>query len=99
MKKIAIISASVLALGAASIAADADSISLLPATASLAAEASNTPVAGRSSTFRGAQHSKQVIDRKIRLVSPGIAPVRSCEAAYWPYYPAECLKHVDMAGL
>jgi hypothetical protein len=99
MKKIAIISASVLALGAASIAADAGSISLRPATASFASEASAALVSAHSATFRGARLSGQVIERKIRLVSSGIAPVESCEVAYWPYYPSECLKRVDIAGL
>ncbi|GAB5463945.1 hypothetical protein [Hoeflea sp. EC-HK425] len=100
MKKIAIISASVLALGAASIAADADSMSELSTTSSLAVEASLTPAESPiAAPVRGARLAHQPIERKVRLVAPGIASVNSCDAAYWPYYPSECLNRVETAGL
>jgi hypothetical protein len=100
MKKIAIISASVLALGAASIAADADSMPKLSAAASMAVEASLTPAdSAAAAPLRGARLSQHPIERKVRLVAPGIASVNSCDAAYWPYYPSECLKRVETAGV
>jgi hypothetical protein len=100
MKKIAIISASVLALGAASIAADADSMPELSAAASMAVEASLTPADSvAAAPLRGARLSQHPIERKVRLVAPGIASVNSCDAAYWPYYPSECLKRVETAGV
>lgn len=100
MKKIAIISASVLALGAASIAADADSMPELSAAASMAVKASLTPAESTiAAPLRGARLAHQPIARKVRLVAPGIASVSSCDAAYWPYYPSECLKRVETAGL
>lgn len=40
-----------------------------------------------------------MIERDIRLVTTGIAPVKSCDAANWPYYPADCLKRIESAGL
>lgn len=100
MKKIAIISASVLALGAASIAADADSMFELPAAASLAVEASSTPAESTiAAPLRGARLLQEPIERQVRLVAPGVASVNSCDAAYWPYYPSECLKRVETAEL
>jgi len=101
MKKIVLISASVLALGAASIAADADGVSLLngatePALMSFAAPVST---AKADSNMRGARVAKPKIERDVRLVRSGIESVNSCDAAHWPYYPAECLQRVETAGL
>jgi len=97
MKKIAIISASVLALGAASIAADAGG--MLPDAEGLAAITAPSPAAAADTGNRGAVIATPAIERRIRLVSSGIAPVDSCDDAYWPYYPSECLKRVETAGL
>lgn len=101
MKKIVLISASILALGAASIAADADSVSLLngatgPSLMSYAAPVSS---ANAGSHSRDALVARPGIDRNVRLVKSGIETVDSCEAAHWPYYPAECLQRVETSGL
>ena len=97
MRKIAIISASVLALGAASIAADAGG--MLPDATGLAAMTASSPAAAAETGNRGGVIATPVIERRIRLVSSGIAPVDSCDAAYWPYYPSDCLKRVETTGL
>lgn len=97
MKKIAIISASVLALGAASIAADAGG--MLPDATGLAVITASSPAAAAETANHGAPVPVHAIERKIRLVSSGIAPVDSCDAAYWPYYPSGCLKRVETTGL
>ncbi|MDZ7601239.1 MAG: hypothetical protein U1A06_07695 [Hoeflea sp.] len=101
MKKILIITASVLALGVASIAAGADGATPLPATADIALN-SLTPQASAATTVssrRSGPVGGSMIERDIRLVTTGIAPVKSCDAANWPYYPADCLKRVESAGL
>lgn len=97
MRKIATISASVLALGAASIAADAGG--MLPDTMGLSAATSSSPAAAAETGNRGAMIAAHAIERRIRLVTSGIAPVASCDAAYWPYYPSDCLKRVETKGL
>lgn len=97
MRKIAILSASVLALGAASIAADAGGV--LPDPTGLAAITAPSPAAAAATSNRGAVTGKHSIERKIRLISSGIAPVDTCDAAYWPYYPSDCLKRVETTGL
>lgn len=104
MKKIALISASVLALGAASIAADADGVSMLHNETSLAMVASSSAVTTDTAgtdhrEARIASNKSGRIQRSVRLVSSGIATANSCAAAHWPYYPAECLKRVETAGL
>jgi len=101
MKKIVLITASVLALGAASIAADADGVSMLnsgtqPTLVSFAAPVS---AANAESAHRGDRVSRQKDKRSVRLVTSSVASVDSCDAAYWPYYPSECLKRVETAGL
>lgn len=101
MKKIVLISASVLALGAASIAADADGVSILNGATepTLMSFAAPVTTANAESTTRGSRVTKHKIERSVRLVKSGIASVNSCDAAHWPYYPAECLKRVETAGL
>ncbi|MBU2486354.1 MAG: hypothetical protein KKG78_14825 [Alphaproteobacteria bacterium] len=97
MRKIAIISASVLALGAASIAADAGG--MLPDATSLASMTAASPAAAAETGKRGGVIATPAIERRIRLVSSGIAPVDSCDAAYWPYYPSDCLNRIETTGL
>ena len=97
MKKIAIISASVLALGAASIAADAGG--MLPDATGFATITGSSPAAAAETGKRVAAMPTHAIERRIRLVSSGIAPIDSCDDAYWPYYPSDCLKRVDTTGL
>ncbi|MEM5494993.1 hypothetical protein [Hoeflea sp. AS16] len=97
MKKIAIISVSVFALGAAAIAADADG--MLPLAHGLADITASSPAAAAETGKQGIRIKEHAIERRIRLVSSGIASVDSCDAAYWPYYPVECLKRVETAGL
>lgn len=57
------------------------------------------PVAAAETGKRGGVIAAPAIERRIRLVSSGIAPVDSCDAAYWPYYPSDCLKRVETTGL
>ena len=97
MKKIAIISASVLALGAASIAADAGG--MLPDATGLVAATAPSSAAAADTGNRGAVTDTHSIKRKIRLISSGVAPVGTCDAAFWPYYPSDCLKRVETTGL
>ncbi|MGJ8572651.1 MAG: hypothetical protein ACSHXI_18335 [Hoeflea sp.] len=99
MKKIALISASVLALGAASIAADADGVTILTNETPSSTMSYTTPVESAASTYRGHRIAQHGIKRSVRLVSPVDESVNSCEAANWPYYPIECLKRVETAGL
>jgi len=101
MKKIVTITACLLALGAASIAADADGISWSPRTAEFAMSSPAAPVsvaAVASGEGVPGQHM-QIMERDVRLVSGKIAPVRSCSSANWPYYPADCLQRTESAGL
>jgi hypothetical protein len=104
MKKIALISASVLALGAASIAADADGVSMLHTETRLAMMVSST-VVSPDTTATDHGETRMLADRagrkqrSVRLVSSGVETDSSCETANWPYYPAECLKRVETAGL
>lgn len=96
MKKIALISASVLALGAASIAADADGVSVLNGEnhASTAASTGYADI-----TNRGHRISQNDIERSVRSVSSVAGSVDSCDTANWPYYPTECLTRVETADL
>ncbi|SOE18314.1 hypothetical protein SAMN05877838_3235 [Hoeflea halophila] len=101
MKKIVLISASILALGAASIAADADGVHLLngatePVLMSYAAPVSS---ANAESHTLDPLVAKPGIDRNVRLVSSGIESANSCDKAHWPYYPAECLQSIETSGL
>jgi hypothetical protein len=101
MKKIVLITASVLALGAASIAADADGVSMLnggtqPTLMSFAAPVSK---ASDDDNTRGDRVSQHRTDRSVRLVKSGNASADSCAAAHWPYYPSECLKRVETTDL
>ena len=101
MKKIALISASVLALGAASIAADADGVSVLNgenhASTAVFSTAASTGYA--DITNRGHRISQNDIERSVRSVSSAAGSVDSCDAANWPYYPTECLTRVETADL
>lgn len=101
MKQIATITASLLALGAASIAAYADGVSLSPTAAEFAVNSPVTPVSVAAvAPGEGASGQRmQIIERDVRLVSVTVAPVRSCDTAYWPYYPADCLQRTESAGL
>jgi len=101
MKKIVLISASVLALGAASIAADADGLSMLNGATkpSLMSFAASAPTSDGGRTYRGDRVARHQNERGVRLITSKGASVNSCEAANWPYYPSECLKRVETAGL
>ena len=101
MKKIVLISASVLALGAASIAADADGVSMLNGETQTALMSLSVPAptSDDDRTYRGDRISRHQNERDVRLVTSKGASVNSCDAANWPYYPAECLKRVETAGL
>lgn len=58
----------------------------------------HSAVAG-SETRLQANAGGEASDSSIRRVSGiSIQPV-SCEDAYWPYFPAECLERVEAAGL
>jgi len=96
MKKIVLISASVLVLGAASIAADAGGMHYSSATNFTTASASTV---GEDMSLRGNRVVAHPIAQKVRLVSSDIRPVDSCDAAYWPYYPGACLERIETAGL
>ncbi|MEP3437246.1 MAG: hypothetical protein ABJN75_10750 [Hoeflea sp.] len=96
MKKIAIIStASVLALGAVAIAADADGISHLAALNGFASSYSAQPVQVSQSAGSGNQTGV----RHIRIVSPGVEIATSCSKANWPYYPPQCLQNTGSMDL
>ncbi|MBC7280125.1 hypothetical protein [Hoeflea sp.] len=96
MKKIVTITASLLALSAASIAADADGISFSPMSADFATPALAAAV---EPTEGASGHQMQIMERDVRLVSGNVALVRSCDTAHWPYYPADCLQRTESAGL
>jgi hypothetical protein len=96
MKKIALISASVFALGAASIATDAGGMHYPGAMNLTSASAS---AVGENMSLRGDRVAASTIARKVRLVSSNIEPVISCDAAYWPYFPGACLERTVTAGL
>lgn len=101
MKKIALISASVLALGAASIAADADGVSMLndENQASVLEFTTTASAESAASAVRGARLSQSDIERSVRAVSSLAGSVDSCDAANWPYYPSECLTRVQTTDL
>jgi len=101
MKKIVLISASVLALGAASIAADADGLPYLHTQAALSATSASASLLSDADgmALRGSRVVPQTLERKVRLVSGDVAPVKSCDAAHWPYYPESCLARIETAGL
>lgn len=94
MKKFELYTATILALGAVSIAVGADAVPDFPGAAGLSLGS-----ASAASIETGGQGTVPAIERKVRLVASGIAPVNSCDAAYWPYYPADCLTQSDPAGL
>lgn len=122
MKKIALITASVLALGAASIAADrtdatpraggADVImaslgdistqGIEPAedtrlnAATIRASVLRAEEAAERSQAQAYHDRDGLTVRRVRNLS---IHVDTCEDAYWPYYPAECLERVEAAGL
>lgn len=96
MKKIVLISASVFALGAASIAADAGGMHY-PLAINLTSASAST--AGENMSLRGDRVVAHPIARNVRLVSSNVEPVISCDAAYWPYYPGACLERTETAGL
>ena len=98
MKKIALISASVLALGAAAIAADVDRLASLHASADLASVSpASAGLTGQRE--RGAHIATTAHTHKVRLVSPDAVRAKSCGTANWPYYPADCLEAVETAQL
>jgi hypothetical protein len=101
MKKIILISASVLALGAASIAADADGVSMLNGGTQSAVMSFDVsvPAPDADRALRGDRVTRHQNKSSVRLVTTKGASVNSCGAANWPYYPAECLKRVETAGL
>jgi hypothetical protein len=96
MKKIVLISASVFALGAASIAADAGGI-YYPLAIKLTS-ASASPV-GENVSLRGERVVANPFARNVRHVSSNVEPVNSCDAAYWPYYPGACLERTEAIDL
>ncbi|MBU4529076.1 MAG: hypothetical protein KUA43_17520 [Hoeflea sp.] len=97
MKKIALITVSILALGAAAIAADVDGLSTDREEASFGSASIALAPTAIPSSFD--ETGDAVIERKIRLVTAPVAPVSSCDAAHWPYYPADCLTTFEPAAL
>lgn len=97
MKQIALVTASILALGAASIAADMDRLSYIPEGTPVGSHAMTASAAAIETGGDDARVS--TIERKIRLVTSTVRPVKSCDSANWPYYPADCLTKSDPAGL
>ncbi|KGF68270.1 hypothetical protein LL06_17675 [Hoeflea sp. BAL378] len=97
MKKIALISfASVLALGAAAIAADED-VSLRFASLN---EFVSTPAASSVVVSKGDRLRSQTAGMsRIRIISPTVVIADTCRAANWPYYPQECLETAETAEL
>ena len=69
------------------------------ARSSLMAFATPVSVESVDSAYRGNRVAPSEIKRSVRLVSPVNDSISSCDAAYWPYYPTECLKRVETAGL
>ena len=97
MKKIALTSfASVLALGAAAIAADED-VSLR--FASLNELVSTSPAASGASAKDDRLRTETVGMDRIRIISPTVTVAETCRAANWPYYPQECLETAETAEL
>ncbi len=96
MKKIALITASILALGAAAIAADSDGLSTISEEVS---SGTHAVVASAAAETGGQDARLDVIEREVRMVRSPVAQVRSCDAAYWPYYPADCLTTPEPSGL
>jgi len=97
MNKIALVTASILALGAASIAADMDRLSYIPEGIPVGSHAMTASAAAIGTGGDDARVS--TIERKIRLVTSTVRPVKSCDAAHWPYYPEDCLIEPDPTGL
>jgi len=97
MNKIALVTASILALGAASIAADMDRLSYIPEGTPVGSHAMSASAAAIETG--GDEVRVSMIERKIRLVTSTVRPVKSCDAAHWPYYPTDCLSQPDPAGL
>jgi hypothetical protein len=93
MKKIAIISASMLVLGAASLAAaDFNKPSPESETTTLAASEVRT---SRLSIEAVAGPQPVQPRPQIRRVLSGAIEVESCKDAYWPNIPAHCLERAD----
>ncbi|OCW57146.1 hypothetical protein [Hoeflea olei] len=101
MKKIALISAAtVLALGAAAIAADTDGLPRLAALDGSNSTASLTAITvGKTARLDAEPVAARRPDRQhgpqIRVVSPDRMRASSCATANWPYYPPECLKQAE----
>lgn len=102
MKKTVLISAAVLALGVAAIAADERSFVAAEATANMAmASLSLTEaVALNNADASDVTRRNQARLGEARLVlSPATAKTTACEKANWPYYPADCLERVETSRI
>lgn len=95
MKKIAIISASMLVLGAVSLGA-ADFNTPSPESETAMSFASEFRTSGLSAETVA---KPQPVETRasIRRVLSGTIEVETCQDAYWPNIPAQCLERVDPA--
>ncbi|MCY0150316.1 hypothetical protein OEG84_22060 [Hoeflea sp. G2-23] len=102
MKKTVLISAAVLALGVAAIAADERSIVPQTATANIAMTSLSprvSTVLHTSDAFDAVHSDKQHPGAARLVLSPTTAKTDACEKANWPYYPADCLERVETSQL
>ncbi|WP_422372884.1 hypothetical protein [Hoeflea sp.] len=93
MKKIAIISASMLALGAVSLGA-ADFNKPTPESQTVVSSASDFRTS-RLSIEPVADPQPVQSRASVRRVLSGAIKVETCQDAYWPNIPAECLERVE----
>lgn len=98
MKKIAIISASVLALGAASVAADAGG-SQFTSSLGFGIAATEPAVRVAADDLRGPRVRDGRTDREVRLIAGGAKLANTCAKANWPYYPSSCLEPASAESL
>lgn len=99
MKKITSITVSILALAAATVAAqtsDHTTVFYQPEVEvnSLSVEA--LPLRGATSEDTA---QSQAATSDIRFVTMPEIKIKSCDTAAWPYYPAKCLQRVEMSSL
>lgn len=99
MKKIAIITASILGLGAAAVAANPSNRSVTPEGWQVLMASVSVPNATGKQTRRSSDgQTNRELDH-VRFVSTPDPAIKACEKAYWPYYPSDCLQRAEMAGL
>lgn len=107
MKKIALITVSILTLGVAAVAADSLTWNTTANADQVVVAALPASEVGNTLTIRsgaGIDDEKKaralpVSQKSIRLVTSPSTTVTSCEEANWPYYPVNCLARVESAGL